>query len=122
MTSENALAFHLDRSDLLRRLAETDGGIEAPVARADRLKPGRGRSPAQRRKSTFELPLAHADHVKSSGPPDPRDPDAIRREQTLLEPLRARKGALARADEVKRPRRDLRARTRVQGFKSRDFH
>jgi error-prone DNA polymerase len=116
----------LDRSDLLRRLAETDGGIEAPVARADRLKPGRGRSPAQRRKSSFELPLAHADHVKSSGPPDPRDPDATRREQTLLEPLRARKTALtaplARADEVKRPGRDLRARTRVQGFKSRDFH
>jgi error-prone DNA polymerase len=116
----------IDRSDLLRRLAETEGGIEAPVARADRLKPGRGRSPAQRRKSSFELPLAHADHVKSSGPPDPRDPDATRREQTLLEPLRARKAALtaplAHADEVKCPGRDPRARTTVQGFKSRDFH
>ena len=38
----------VDRSDLLRRLAATD--------------------PA------FKSPLAHADHAKSGGPPDPRDP------------------------------------------------
>jgi error-prone DNA polymerase len=57
----------IDRSDLLARLGETTG--------------------------PFRSPVAHADHVKSSGPPDPRDPGAKRREQTLLD-----------------------------GFKSRDFH
>jgi error-prone DNA polymerase len=37
----------LDRSDLLRRLAETEAGIEAPVARADEVKrPGRDRRDA----------------------------------------------------------------------------
>ena len=74
----------------------------------------------------FELPLAHADHVKSSGPPDPRDPDATRRERTLLDPFRAQQAPLtaplARADKVKRPGRDPRERAKVRGFKSRDFH
>jgi hypothetical protein len=116
-----------DRTDLLRRLAAT----EAP----------------------FATPLAHADHVKSSGPPDPRDPGAKRRETGLLEPLEApvaradrvkpgRGGrpkvagaktpppeeppfakAMARADEVKRPPRQLRdLPEKPKGFKSRDFH
>ena len=106
----------IDRSDLLRRLAETetDGSASRP-------RPARSSTPP------FQVPLAHADHVKSSGPPDPRDPGAQRREQTLLEPLRARQAALdaplARADEVKRPGRDLRqGAPKVAGFKSRDFH
>jgi error-prone DNA polymerase len=105
----------IDRSDLLRRLAETEGGRSAS-------RPGPAAASAP-----FQVPLAHADHVKSSGPPDPRDPGTRRREQTLLEPLRARQVALAaplaRADEVKRPGRDLRqAAPKVTGFKSRDFH
>jgi len=119
----------IDRSDLLRRLAETDDGIAAPLARADGLAPGRGGSASRPRSAAppFQVPLAHADHVKSSGPPDPRDPGAQRREQTLLEPLRARRHALAappaRADEVERPGRDLRqAAPKVAGFDSRDFH
>ena len=117
----------LDRSDLLRRLAETEGGIEAPVARADRIKPGRGRSAAARRAGApFQVPLAHADHVKHSGPPDPRDPAPVRREQTLLDAYRAGPAPpapLARADEVRRPGRDLPAAApRLPGFRSRDFH
>jgi len=122
----------IDRSDLLRRLGDTE-------------KP-------------FAAPIAHADHAKSSGPPDPRDPGAKRREQQLLpglhdapaleapvaraDRLRPRRddrrpsrrkaapqdeppfsGAMARADEVKRPARDLRdPPKRLDGFKSRDFH
>jgi error-prone DNA polymerase len=84
----------IDRSDLLARLGET----------------------------TFRAPIAHADHVKSSGPPDPRDPGAKRREQTLLDDFRADQEAfqapVARADVVKRPRRE----PLLDGFKSRDFH
>ncbi len=122
----------LDRSDLLRRLAETEAGIAAPLARADRVKPDRGRrrspaTPAAAAPAPFQVPLAHADHVKRSGPPDPRDPGAGRREQALLEPFRARQSTpappLASADEVKRPGRDPRAQPhQVAGFRSRDFH
>jgi len=118
----------VDRSDLLRRLAETDA-FEAPVARADRLKPGGG---ARRRRASFgappfEAPLAHADHVKSSGPPDPRDPGPQRREQTLLDDFRAREQAfqapVARADELKRNTRNVHElHPRLPGFRSRDFH
>jgi error-prone DNA polymerase len=115
-----------DRTDLLRRLATA----EAP----------------------FATPLAHADHVKSSGPPDPRDTGSRRRETSLLEPLEAPvaradrvrpgrgrpkvtsakapppeeppfAGGLARADEVRRPARQLRELPKKpEGFKSRDFH
>jgi error-prone DNA polymerase len=84
----------IDRSDLLARLGET----------------------------TFRAPIAHADHVKSSGPPDPRDPGAKRREQTLLDDFRADQAAfqapVARADALKRPHYD----PRIDGFRSRDFH
>ena len=84
----------IDRSDLLARLGET----------------------------TFRAPIAHADHVKSSGPPDPRDPGAKRREQTLLDDLRADQAAfeapVARADAVRRPHYD----PRIDGYRSRDFH
>jgi error-prone DNA polymerase len=80
----------IDRSDLLARLGETDAG-------------------------PFRAPIAHADHVKSSGPPDPRDPDAKRREQILLDDFRS---PVARADEVRRPHYD----PRIDGFRSRDFH
>ena len=66
----------IDRTDLLRRLAETDHALEAPVARADRVK--RPSDSGRRRRGTsappFEAPLARADHAKNSGPPDPRDP------------------------------------------------
>ena len=86
----------IDRSDLLARLGETTG--------------------------PFRAPIAHADHVKSSGPPDPRDPDAKRREQTLLDDFRADQAAfqapVARADEIRRPHYD----PRIDGFRSRDFH
>jgi hypothetical protein len=121
----------IDRSDLLRRLAETEAGSAAPLAPAGRLAPGHGttagRPPAAATTPPFQAPLAHADHVKRSGPPDPRDPAAARREQTLLAPGRARQPApaapLARADEVKRPGRDPREQLhKVAGFKSRDFH
>ncbi len=87
----------IDRSDLLARLGETDAG-------------------------PFRAPIAHADHAKNSGPPDPRDPGARRREQTLLDEVRDRKTAfqspVARADEIRRPHYD----PRIDGFKSRDFH
>ena len=69
----------IDRSDLLARLGETDTG-------------------------PFRAPIAHADHAKSSGPPDPRDPHAQRRERTLLDDFRADQAAfqapVARADAV----------------------
>ena len=122
----------IDRSDLLRRLAETDQGIAAPVARADRLKPGGGVRASRRRRATsdappFQVPLAHADHVKSSGPPDPRDPDPQRREQTLLDDFRTREqpfqAPVARADELKRNTRNVHElHPKLQGFRSRDFH
>jgi error-prone DNA polymerase len=118
----------VDRTDLLRRLAETDHGFEAPVARADRIKrpsdSGRGRS---RPAPPFEAPLAHADHAKNSGPPDPRDPGHRSRRERLL----ARIGKLeapfeapiARADELKRNTRNVRElHPKAPGFKSRDFH
>src|SRR5690606_37118481 len=74
----------IDRSDLLRRLAETDHGFEAPVARADRVK--RPNDSRRRSASTppFQAPLAHADHAKNSGPPDPRDPGHRSRRERLL--------------------------------------
>ena len=85
----------IDRSDLLARLGEA---------------------------SPFRAPVAHADHVKSSGPPDPRDPGAKRREQTLLDDFRADQTAfeapVARADVVRRPYYD----PRIDGYLSRDFH
>jgi error-prone DNA polymerase len=103
----------IDRTDLLRRLAETDHGFEAPVARADRVKrPG---DSGRRRRSTatlFAAPLAHADHAKNSGPPDPRDPGHRSRRERLLARLGKLDGPisapLARADEVKRNTRNVR--------------
>jgi error-prone DNA polymerase len=89
----------IDRSDLLARLNETDATA-----------------------GPFRAPIAHADHAKNSGPPDPRDPDAKRREQTLHDDVRAGrtsfKSPVARADEMRRPHYD----PRIDGFKSRDFH
>jgi error-prone DNA polymerase len=117
----------IDRTDLLRRLAETDRDFEAPVARADRVKrPSdsgpRHRHPRSASSLPFKAPIAHADHAKNSGPPDPRDPDPLSRRERLLAQLGKRAPALkapvARADELKRPQRNL----RPQGFKSRDFH
>jgi error-prone DNA polymerase len=86
----------VDRSDLLRRLAATD--------------------------QAFRSPLAHADHAKSGGPPDPRDPfwrprdlDHFRSHphiyRGVLEPPEAR--------PAKKPRP---LDPRAGGFKSRDFH
>jgi error-prone DNA polymerase len=121
----------IDRGDLLRRLAETDA-FEAPVARADRLKPGGGVRASRRPRTTpdappFQVPLAHADHVKSSGPPDPRDPGPKRREQTLLDDSRVREqpfqAPVARADELKRNTRNVHElHPKLPGFRSRDFH
>jgi hypothetical protein len=116
----------IDRTDLLRRLAETDPGFEAPVARADRIK-----RPSDRRRRPepppFEAPLAHADHAKNSGPPDPRDPDHLSRRQRLLarlgEPEAPFEAPVARADELKRNTRNVRElHPKTPGFKSRDFH
>jgi Helix-hairpin-helix motif len=118
----------VDRTDLLRRLAETDHDIEAPVARADRVKPPRDSGRRRRSASPpFAVPLAHADHAKNSGPPDPRDPGhRPRREQLLAQlgkvdaPFEAPR---ARADEVKRNTRNIRElHPKAPGFKSRDFH
>ena len=86
----------VDRSDLLRRLAETD--------------------------QAFKSPLAHADHAKSGGPPDPRDPFLRPRDldhfrshphiyRGVLEPPEARSTA---------PPQPL--DPRAAGFKSRNFH
>jgi error-prone DNA polymerase len=83
----------LDRTDLLRRLAET----------------------------TFRSPLAHADHARSGNPPDPRDPfwrprdlDHFRSHphiyKGVLEPPEARPAA-----------RPGPLDSRATGFKSRDF-
>ncbi|HEX5078943.1 MAG TPA: error-prone DNA polymerase [Geminicoccaceae bacterium] len=89
----------IDRSDLLARLNETDASA-----------------------GPFRAPIAHADHAKSSGSPDPRDPCPQRRERTLLDDFRAGRPAfqapVARADAVKRPHHD----PRIDGFRSRDFH
>jgi DNA polymerase III alpha subunit len=117
-----------DRTDLLRRLAETDHDLEAPVARADRVK--HPNDSGRRRPSTsppFTAPLAHADHAKNSGPPDPRDPGHLSRRERLLAQLGKSDGAfaspLARADEVKRNTRNVRElHPKAPGFKSRDFH
>ena len=117
----------IDRTDLLRRLAETDQAFEAPVARADRVKRPSDSGPRHRHRRSassppFEAPIAHADHAKNSGPPDPRDPGHLSRRERLLAQLGKREPPLqapvARADELKRPQRNL----RPQGFKSRDFH
>ena len=119
----------IDRTDLLRRLAETDHGVEAPVARADRVKPPRDSGRHRRSTSTppFAAPLAHADHAKNSGPPDPRDPGHRSRRDQLLARLGKRDvlfdSPLARADEVKRNTRNVRElHPKAPGFKSRDFH
>jgi error-prone DNA polymerase len=119
----------IDRTDLLRRLAETDHDFEAPVARADRVK--RPNDSGRRRRSTssssFAAPLAHADHAKNSGPPDPRDPGHLSRREQLLARLGKLDGTfaspVARADEVKRNTRNVRElHPKSPGFKSRDFH
>jgi error-prone DNA polymerase len=119
----------IDRTDLLRRLAETDHAFEAPVARADRVK--RPNDSGGRRRSTapppFEAPLAHADHAKNSGPPDPRDPGQRSRRERLLErlgkPAAPFAPPLARADELKRNTRNVRElHPKAPGFRSRDFH
>ena len=118
----------IDRTDLLRRLAEADHGIEAPVARADRVKPPGDSGQRRRRRPTpFVAPLAHADHAKNSGPPDPRDPGQRSRRERLLDTLGKPdppvKSPLARADEVKRNTRNVRElQPKPPGFKSRDFH
>jgi error-prone DNA polymerase len=118
----------IDRTDLLRRLAETDHGIEAPVARADRVKPPPDSGQHRRRRpAPFVAPLAHADHAKNSGPPDPRDPGQRSRRERLLDSLGKLdppvKSPLARADEVKRNTRNVRElHLKPPGFKSRDFH
>ncbi|MGH6897626.1 MAG: OB-fold nucleic acid binding domain-containing protein [Geminicoccaceae bacterium] len=117
----------IDRTDLLRRLADTDRDFEAPVARADRVKrpSDSGQRPPRRRSAAnppFEAPVARADQARNSGPPDPRDPGHLSRRQRLL----ARLGKLeappeapsARAEEVKPQARH----PRLSGFKSRDFH
>jgi DNA polymerase III alpha subunit len=119
----------IDRTDLLRRLAETDHGFEAPVARADRVK--RPNDSGRRRRGTstppFDAPLAHADHARNSGPPDPRDPGHLSRRERLLAQLGKLDppfgSPLARADEVKRNTRNVRElHPKAPGFKSRDFY
>jgi error-prone DNA polymerase len=115
----------IDRTDLLRRLAETS--FEAPVAPADRIK--HPSDSGERRRSEpppFEAPLAHADHAKNSGPPDPRDPGHRSRRQRLLARLgrpEAFEAPVARADELKRNTRNVRElHPKASGFRSRDFH
>ena len=119
----------IDRTDLLRRLAETDHALEAPVARADRVKPPS--NSGRRRRGTsappFEAPLAHADHAKNSGPPDPRDPGHRSRRERLLDRLGKLDAPFAaphaRADELKRNTRNVRElHAKAPGFRSRDFH
>ena len=112
----------IDRTDLLRRLAETDRDFEAPVARADRVKRPSETHPARRRSAStppFEAPIARADHAKNSGPPDPRDPGHLSRQERLLaklgKPDPAVQSPLSRADQRQR-------QVRPPGFKSRDFH
>jgi error-prone DNA polymerase len=118
----------IDRTDLLRRLAEADRGIEAPVARADRVKRSNDSVPRRRRSPPpFEAPLAHADHAKNSGPPDPRDPCHRSRRERLLDQLGKSDAPfaapVARADELKRNTRNVRElHPKAPGFKSRDFH
>ncbi|HEX2479585.1 MAG TPA: error-prone DNA polymerase [Geminicoccaceae bacterium] len=116
----------IDRTDLLRRLAATDHALEAPVARADRVKRP---SDSGRRRSAppFEAPLAHADHAKNSGPPDPRDPGHRSRRERLLDQLGKHEAPfaapVARADELKRNTKNVRElHPKAPGFKSRDFH
>ena len=118
----------IDRTDLLRRLAETNRGLEAPVARADRVKRPNDSAPRRRRSSSppFEAPIARADHAKNSGPPDPRDPGHLSRRQRLLarlgKPEAPLEAPVARADELKRNTRNVRElHPKAPGFKSRDF-
>jgi error-prone DNA polymerase len=107
----------IDRTDLLRRLAETDQAFEAPVARADRVKRPSDSGPRHRHRRSassppFEAPIAHADHAKNSGPPDPRDPGHLSRRERLLAQLGKREMPLeapvAHADELKRNTRNVR--------------
>jgi error-prone DNA polymerase len=112
----------VDRTDLLRRLAETDLEFEAPLARADRVKRPSQSRPARRQGASsppFEAPIAHADHAKNSGPPDPRDPGHLSRRRRLLarlgKPDPALQSPSSRADERK-------PQIRPPGFTSRDFH
>ena len=130
------VAEHMeDRSDLLRRLGEVDEPFESPVARADRLKPGRGSRPSgPRRKRTgdpladdgipLQAPIARADHAKSSGPPDPRDPFWRPRD---LDHFRSHphiyRDAFARPDDSEPARPEARTLDpKAKGFRSRDFH
>jgi DNA polymerase III alpha subunit len=120
----------IDRTDLLRRLAETDhASFEAPVARADRVK--RPSASGRRRRGAsappFEAPLAHADHAKNSGPPDPRDPGQRSRRERLLDRLGKSAAPVASpgacADELERnPRKVRELHPKAPGFRSRDFH
>jgi hypothetical protein len=120
----------IDRTDLLRRLAETDhASFEAPVARADRVK--RPSASGRRRRGAsappFEAPLAHADHAKNSGPPDPRDPGQRSRRERLLDRLGKSAAPVASpgacADELERNPRNVRELyPKAPGFRSRDFH
>jgi hypothetical protein len=72
----------------------------------------------------FQAPLAHADHAKSSGGPDPRDPSWRPRDLDHFRPRQpAFQSPLARADEVKRNTRNVRElHPKLPGFRSRDFH
>ena len=123
----HVVAAHMeDRSDLLRRLGESDGVFEAPVARADRVK--RPRDPASRPRRPpvetvpFKAPIAHADHAKSSGGPDPRDPfwrprdiDHFRSHPHIY------RDAFPRPEGTGVEKRDT-LRPKTPGFRSRDFH
>ena len=117
----------IDRTDLLR-LAATDQALEAPVARRSRQASERFR-PATPGHSAppFEAPLAHADHARNSGPPDPRDPGHQSRRERLLHKLGKLDAPFAaphaRADELKRNTRNVRElHAKAPGFRSRDFH
>jgi error-prone DNA polymerase len=85
----------IDRSDLLARLGET---------------------------GPFRAPVAHADHAKSSGPPDPRDPFWRPRD---LDHLRSHphiyQGLLGSPEARPAKRATAKLDPRDAGFKSRDF-
>jgi error-prone DNA polymerase len=89
----------LDRSDLLARLNETDASA-----------------------GPFRAPIAHADHAKSSGPPDPRDPFWRPRD---LDHFRSHphiyRGLLGSPEARPAKRATAKLDPRDAGFKSRDF-
>jgi hypothetical protein len=123
----HVVATHMeDRSDLLRRLGESDCVFEAPVARADRVKHPRDPASRPRRPPIetvpFKAPIAHADHAKSSGGPDPRDPfwrprdiDHFRSHPHIY------RDAFPRPEDTRAEKRDT-LRPKAPGFRSRDFH